>query len=135
MTRQIEPETLTWHRLRKSQREQLAAATLAGDFATVPAQPFKDADLGDYGFPVSAAMETKLVDAYKNLVTTKLNANDQIGLLVQVNTLESFRRANLSSRQTRKQLLAHLQHKLAQEVKYDDLMLQVMSGTAKVADL
>ncbi len=135
MTRQIEPETLAWHALRKAQREALTAAALSGDFSLVPAQPFKAATQGTYGFPVSVTMESKLVETYKNLETSRLDANDQIGLMLQINTLESYRRANLSRRQTRRHLLAHLQQKLAQEAKYDNLMLQVMTGTAKVADL
>jgi hypothetical protein len=126
--RQIELETTTWHTLRGAANEAILAALESKDFKDVPVQPFIEADPGTYGFPPTAQMETKLVEAYDS---DEINCDEQIGLQLQINTLESFRRAYASRRQGKREMIAHLKADLGEVTKQTDIMLQNMVGTAK----
>jgi hypothetical protein len=129
-TRQIEPETATWYQVWTKHLADFLAGFAASDFSQVTTRPFVDQPTGDTGFPVSVQMENKLVDAYVS--GEAFTVDQQIGIQLQANTLESFRRANLSRRQGRRELLAHYQHELGQASRQNNLMLQTMTGTAKI---
>ncbi len=126
--RQIELETTTWHTLRSAANKTILGAFGSKDFKDVPVQPFVDADPGAIGFPPTIQMETKLIEAYES---DEINCDEQIGLQLQINTLESFRRAYMSRRQGKRELIAHLKADLDEVAKQADIMLQNMVGTAK----
>ncbi len=131
-TRQVEPETQSSLTLRSDQREAITTAmTSAGDFSKVPAQPYLTADSGDFGFPITTEMETKLRAAYDNPDST-LVARDQVSLLQQINTLEALRRAEATRRQGRREMLLHWVFELGQAAKHDDACLLVFTGMNKV---
>ncbi len=129
-TRQIEPETASWYQIWAKQLADFLAGFSASNFSQVPTRPFINQPAGDTGFPLSVEMENKLVDAYVS--GTDIAVDQQIGIQLQTNTLESFRRSNLSRKQSRRELLAHYQHELGQAQRQNNLMLQTMAGTAKI---
>lgn len=128
--RQIEPETTAWYLKWSGAQDTLRAGLNDRDLSSVPTRPYKDEPVGETGFPVSNQMEDKLFQAYQD--STDITIDPQIGIELQVNTLESFRRANLSRRQTRRELLAHFIYELGQAPRQNSLMLQTMAGTAKI---
>lgn len=132
MARQIEPELLAWYTRRKALRDQFDTALASKDFAPVETVQYADEDSQDTPYPQTTEMETKLLTEMRNLATTEMTADDAISITLQVNTLESFRRAYLSQKQTKRDLLRHLAQKVAHEQRFDDLMLQQFTDTDKV---
>lgn len=131
MTQQVEAETQAWYAARSGQRTRVAIAMVTGDFSAVPTQPYAQLPQGDWGFPVSAAMEAELHAAYQSSPVT-LTGDTQISTLSQVNVLESFRRMYLSQKQRKREVIAHWVAGLNQAPAYDNLLLQTFTGTAKV---
>lgn len=129
--REVTGETQAFLALRGIAREQIVDAIESGDFEEVDAQPYLEGDPGEGGFPATAETEEKLLGAHTS-ADTELNCDDQISLFLQIDTLEAFRRANLSRKQGRREMLAHLAFALAQENKYENLFQQRVVGTDKV---
>lgn len=131
MTIQIEPETMAWLARRTTLRGATTVALSSGDFSGVPTQPYASAEPGVDGFPKATLLTQKMIDGVADASDT-LNAAGQMSILLQANTLESFRRMYLSQKQGRRELLAHAVFEASQAPKYDSLMLQQFVNTAKV---
>jgi hypothetical protein len=134
MGRQVQTETVPWYTQRQLLRHQIltAVTTASYDFEFCQTVQYTDLPQGAYGAPVTVAMEAVLIAGYASPASTLLTNDDQISIMQQVNTLESFRRCYLSQRQTRRDFLAHLTQQLQQEDVYDNQMLQQFAGTDKV---
>lgn len=131
MTIQIEPETMSWLARRTTLRGTTTAALASGDFSGVPTQPYASADPGTDGFPKSNLLTQKMIDGAAD-ASDSVNAAGQMSILLQANTLESFRRMFLSQKQGRRELLAQASFEATQAPKYDNLMLQQFVNTDKV---
>ncbi len=133
MTKQVEPELSSWSTRRRTLNQELYTALTSRDFSAVETNQYGAASAGvTTPYPVSTDMETKLLNEMRNLKSTTFNAGDSISITLQVNTLESFRRAYLARKQTKRDLLRHLTQKMANEAKYDALMLQQFISADKV---
>ncbi len=132
MARQIEPEMSAWYLRRKALRAELLGALDSTDFSAVETAQYSAVATGPAPFPESLVMETKLLEQMRQGETRTFKADDGIGITLQVNTLESFRRAYLSQKQTKRDLLRHLAQKVEHGDRYDDLMLQQFTGTDKI---
>jgi hypothetical protein len=131
--RQIYDETKEFIKARKQSRVQLSNALESADFAEVEPQPF-DLDPGKYGMPVTEELEKTLLAAHTSQ-TGEYSSDDQIGLLLQIDALEAFRRSNLARKQGRREMLVHLRYTLEQEDKYDGLFKQQIVGTDKIGSV
>jgi hypothetical protein len=135
MTRTIFQEVADWAAARTALRAKLITAMTTSDFQHVPANRYGTLPAGGYGYPVTVDLEAVILGQYQDLEHTTATANDAIGNYVQLNTMESFRRAYLSEKQTKRDFLAHYNWQLPMENKQDGLMLQQFAGVAKVLPL
>jgi hypothetical protein len=124
MARQVYDETSTWQTRRAALSAQLKTAMMSGDFSQCPTNQYGAQDQGQFGFPVTTDIEQVILVGYAQAGQTPFAGADAIGAFMQVNTLESFRRAYLSWKQVRRDLVAHAVQALGQTAAYDDLMLQ-----------
>lgn len=132
MTRQVEPATQVALALRSS--TQTAVGRAFADptlFPQVPAQPYLNAPQGPQGFPDTTAMETKGLTFY-GTDTPPGTAQDVASIHQQINVLESFRRSELTRRQTKRELLSHLAYEYQQAPLHNAAALQVFVGIDKV---
>lgn len=132
MSRQIEPEMIEWMKRRAAAQAALTTGIASGDFAAVDPAPYREAEPGQHGFPVTVQLEDKLVSNYTGAAAQPIDVDEGSGLVLQLNTLEAFRRANLAERQGRAAMLAHLEHALSHAPRYNNLFAQVVVNTAKV---